>query len=326
MISVKELPMRYFTLFLITIFFLGCSSLRISDDLYHVVDCKEKVYSIKSATCLEKYELIDSLAPYKVIFIGDTHSSKKQHVYVSNLIRDLSKRGYRIHLANEWFTPRDNAILAEYASGAIDDKSFIKKIQWNQKRSFDFDLFSPIYHSVIDTNGELYGINLSKMEKNKISNANINAMSKKEFLFYKNLDFEVSAHQMLLSQFFNNCHKAKHGETNEQCIRRMYSVQVAWDTKMGKESAKLAKQVLKSEKDKLIVFVGAFHLSKGVGVNLRFARESKIPFVTMLSQHSDHNYVLHGEGDFIYIYEREQASRDIEHNLAIELNKINSHK
>lgn len=318
--------MRHLLLFFLAIFFLGCSSLRISDDLYHVVDCKEKVYSIKSATCLKKNELIDSLAPYKVIFIGDTHSSIKQHVYVSNLIRDLAKRGYRIHLANEWFTPKDNVVLAEYASGTIDDKSFIEKIQWNQKRSFDFDLFSPIYHSVIDTKGELYGINLSKMEKNKISNANINAMSRKEFLFYNRLDLGVSAHQMLLSQFLNYCHKPKHSETNEQCIRRMYTVQVAWDTKMGKESAKLANQVLKNEKDKLIVFVGAYHLSRGVGVNLRFARESKIPFVTILSQHSDHDYVLHGEGDFIYIYEREQASKDIEHNLAIELNKINSHR
>lgn len=318
--------MKYFILFFILVFFLGCSSYQVQKPLHHTVNCNEGVYAVKSAQCLNSKELIKNLEPYKVIFIGDHHSSKKQHTFTSNIIRDLSKKGYRVHLANEWFTPEDNTILAEYANGSINDANFTAKIQWEKKKGFKFDLFSPLYHAVRDTKGELYGINLLKRERKLISDVNKNDMSKEELYFFNNLDLDVSAHKTLLSPFFSHCHKAKNGETNAECITRMYRVQVAWDTKMAIESAKLSNSVLNSDKDKLIVFVGAFHLEYGLGVNLRFARESNIPFITMLPQRSNHTEVMHGEADLIYIYNKEQAAKDIEEKLIKDLREKNKNR
>ena len=95
----------------------------------------------------------------------------------------------------------------------------------------------------------------------------------------------------------------------------MYRVQVAWDTKMAKESAKLAKRVLKTDKDKLIVFAGAFHLSNSIGITLRFARESNIPYTTLLPKRKTSNYLLHGEADFLYLYRQEKEAKALEAKL-----------
>ncbi|QOY55811.1 ChaN family lipoprotein [Candidatus Sulfurimonas marisnigri] len=302
------------TLFLSIVFF-GCTEPSTPKQLYHSLNCKESIYSLKSAECINHEEFIETLESYKVIFIGDHHSSKKHHENVADIIYSLSKKGYRIHLANEWFTPEDNNILDKYANGSLNDEEFTKKINWKTRKYFQFDLFSPIYHAVIDTKGKLYGINLSKKQRKLISTVNTTGMNRNEKIFFNTLDVDVLVHKTFLSPFFSHCHKAKNGESNQECINRMYSVQVAWDTKMAKESAKLANDVLRTNRDKLIVFAGEMHLINNIGVNLRFARESKIPFVTLLPQRKEYSNILHGKADFVYIYKQYEEASKIEAKL-----------
>jgi len=318
--------MHYIIILFTTMLFLGCSSPTAPQPLYHSTKCVDSVYSLKSAKCLNNQEFIENLEPYQVIFIGDHHSSKKEHKMIAKTIRELSEKGYRIHLANEWFTPKDNPVLEEYSNGSIDDKEFIKKIKWQKKRGFKFDLFAPIYHAIIETKGKLYGINLSKRERKLISRVNISAMSKEEVSFFDSLDLDVSAHRDFLAPFFSYCHKAKKDESNEECLRRMYRVQVAWDTKMAQESAKLSKNILKTKKDKLIIFAGAAHVTYGLGINLRFARESNLPFVTIIPQSSNYTTIIHGKADFVYMYKKQRAAKELEKKLIQELNGQNSKK
>ncbi len=306
------------------IFFSGCSVPQAAPEpLSHSVECNGSVYALNSAQCLEDDLFIERIEPYSVIFMGDHHLSKNQHMFVADTIRALGAKGYRIHLANEWFSPEDNALLAEYSLKKMDDGNFTQKSAWEKRVSFAFDTFSPIYHAVRDNGGVLYGVNLSKSERKRISDVNVTGMSSDEKVFFESLDLNVSAHRQLLAPYFSRCHRPKEGETDEECLTRMYRVQVAWDAKMGRESAKLAKEVLKTPKDKLIVFVGAMHMSNGLGVNLRFARESNLPFVTVVPQSWDHTRVLHGEADFVYLYEQEKAAIEAEEALIAKLKEKN---
>ncbi|QOY53082.1 ChaN family lipoprotein [Candidatus Sulfurimonas baltica] len=307
--------MQFILTLFISMLFIGCTEPITPKQLYHSLDCKEGIYSLKSAECINHEEFIERLEPYKVIFIGDHHSSKKHHENVADIIYSLSKKGYRIHLANEWFTPADNDILDDYANGLLNDEEFTKKINWEKRKYFKFNLFSPIYHSIIKTKGKLYGINLSKTQRKLISNKNISQMSTEERNFFDTLDLDVFAHKEFLSPFFNHCQQARGTQSTSECINRMYRVQVAWDSKMANESAKIAKNMLLSSKDKLIVFAGEMHLSNGLGVNMRFARESKMPFVTILPQRKIYTNVLHGKSDFIYIYKQDDEAKKIEAEL-----------
>lgn len=56
--------------------------------------------------------------------------------------------------------------------------------------------------------------------------------------------------------------------------------------------------VLKSDKDKLIVFIRALHLELGLGSNMRFTRLSAKPFAAILPQNSP--TVRLGSADFVY--------------------------
>ena len=318
--------MKYFVFMVISIFFSGCSMFKVQEPILHPLECSQNIYSIKSAQCLSDEKFIQNIEPYQVIFFGDHHGSKKLHESISHMIRLLSQKGYKIHLANEWFTPAKNNILDEYSTGAIDDKEFIEKIKWDTKSRFTFDIFMPIYHAIRETKGKLYGINLSKKERNLISDEDTKSMSRDEILFFKNLDTNITAHKTLYAPFFSDCHKPKKNESNKECIERMYRVQIAWDTKMAKESLLLVKNILKSPKDKLIVFAGASHVAYGLGINLHFARESNIPFVTIVPQSKTQKSVQHVEADFIYMYEEDKQAKEIEAKLLKDLKHKNRSK
>jgi len=258
---------------------------------------QEMIYSLKEARIISRERLIKQLEAYSVIFIGDYHNSDIAHRFTAELIGSLGEQ-YKIHLANEWFTPAQNEQLSLFVNEELDKEGFVKEMAWEKRVGYKYESYEPIYQMLKDVNGKMYGINLSKDERSRISLRQMDMMSESEVSFYKNLDLNVTPHQQMLSPFLSHCHAPLKDESDEECVQRMYRVQVAWDEKMGQESALLAQKFLQNPNDKLIVFIGAMHLSSGLGVNMRFARHSNRPFVTILP--SFETTVELGLADYVY--------------------------
>jgi uncharacterized iron-regulated protein len=292
----------------VCIFFLtGCA--RQPQPLEHPLPPDCRIYAMKSARCIGREQLVDKLANYPVIFVGDHHRSEAVHRFVAETIEALYRKGYRIHLANEWFTPEDDDLLHRYASGVYEG-NFTAAIDWKKNAGYDFSLYEPLYKTVQKIRGGLYGINMDKAAKRKISDQNVSGMDPDEKRFYNSLDLNLSAHRQMLEPFFSHCHAAKAGESEEECQERMYRVQVAWDTFMGEQSAVLASELITRPEEKLVVFAGAMHLAYGLGANARFARLSDLPFATVLPQALPRKSVRHCTADFLYLYEPPKKAAD----------------
>ena len=127
-------------------------------------------------------------------------------------------------------------------------------------------------------------------------------MTRGEKDFYDSLDLNMAAHRQMLAPFFGHCHSLHKGEDATACKERMYRVQVAWDSYMAKESVTLANRVLHHSSDLLMVFAGSMHFSHGLGINARFARLSREPFVTIAPVPVGTDKVDVGEADFLLFY------------------------
>ncbi|MEA1918309.1 MAG: ChaN family lipoprotein [Campylobacterota bacterium] len=297
---------RMIFLFFVALFFMACE--KELQPPRHEKVCSE-FYDLKREQCDTIESFVTKLEPYKVIFIGDHHDSKALHVKIAEMIKILQKRGFEVSLANEWFTPSDNALLHEYSLGSIDNKTFEEEIDWKKKVGYPMESFLPMYEAIKEGNGFLYGINLSREERKLVSDKNSSAMSPDLLKFYKNLDLNTRSHQQLLEPFFRYCHGSKKGEDALTCKERMYRVQVAWDTKMAQESVRLEEKLMKDSKAKLIVFAGAFHLVSHLGINMRFSRESSALHVTLLPHPKPQEAIDLGRSDFIYFYDDKNASK-----------------
>ncbi len=261
-------------------------------------------YSMKQARCLGQQEVTQALAPYSVLFVGDHHTEADMHQKLADLITLLSQNGTKVVLAHEWFYPRDEKVLSDYVNSDINETQFIERINWKKRLSFyDFDSFKPIYSAVIKSGGRIHGINLTQQERKRISDQNLSSMHEDEKSFYAKLDLDVYPHQELIMPYLQHCHAPKPGEETGMCQKRMYRVQVAWDTKMADEAYTLASTLKRDEK--LLVFAGSLHMENNLGIPLRFTRLSTLPSRTIIPVKNDTEKVSHGLGDFLLYYQPE---------------------
>ncbi len=294
----KNVFLLIFTLFVFT----ACSN----KDLVLSYDLKkeEGIFSNKEGKMINTSILVKQFEHYPIIFVGDHHNTKKTHEFFNELLKEMDKNGYKLNLANEWFSPSHNKILEEYTSDKIDSKKLKEEREWDKFTKFKWEYLEPIYETVKKNGGRLYGINLTTEERKKISTKNTKDMSKDEKDFYDSLDLNVNAHQKLVMPYLNHCKKMPN-KTNEPCEERMYRVQVAWDSFMANNVAELSKKVLKTKKDKLLVFVGSMHIEYDLGIPLRFARLSNLPFLTISNEKISEKEDLEidiNKSDFVYIY------------------------
>ena len=268
----------------------------------HTIKADCEYYSMKSAQCLDEAQMLNQIEPYKVIFIGDHHPQDALHGKIASLITALSDQGITVHLANEWFYPEDEKVLEQFCQNTIDEKELLKQIQWDKRlKYYKYDSFKPMYEAVKRGGGQLYGINLTKHARKKISDQNLSAMDQDERALNEGLDLDVTPHKNFLMPFFNHCHAPKPNESLQKCSTRMYRVQVAWDTKMALESYKLAQRLQPGEK--LIVFAGAMHMENKLGIPLRFSRLSPMPTLSIIPLDSQTQEVSNSLGDYLLLYQ-----------------------
>jgi len=284
--------------------FSGCTNKELL--LTHNLEKKEGIYSIKQAKDINMKQLVKEIEYYPIIFVGDHHNTEKTHKFFENLLKELDKNGTNLFLANEWFTPQHDKLLKDFTDGKIDSKTLKEKRKWDEFTVYKWKYVEPLYEAIKKNNGKLYGINISKEQREKISLKLFDKMSKEEKEFYNNLDLNVSAHNQLVMPYLKHCNKMPPSDNPEPCEERMYRVQVTWDTYMAQNVAKIAKKVIKNPKDKLIVFAGAMHVEQNLGIPLRFARLSNLPFVTISNEkiQKDKDLKLDvNKADIVYIYE-----------------------
>lgn len=264
---------------LLSTLILFCSCAKKTQNLvFKIAEKKEQFYSNKKAKSINMSELIDEISQYQVIFVGDHHNSILTHKFFNSVLENMAKKGYTLHLANEWFSASQNKLLRKYTNGELTSKELKEKIQWGKNTSYKWEIVKPLYETIKTAKGRLYGINILKEKRKRISQKDIKNMSPSEKDFYKALDLNVFAHKTMVKPFFNHCLSKNQTET---CEERMYRVQVAWDTYMAIQSDILARKVLKSKKDKLFIFAGSIHIEQDLGIPLRFARLNNTTFTSI---------------------------------------------
>ena len=294
-------------LIILLLWLTGCTEPNIP--LEHRLPSSCTIYDMKQARCIDDRELVKRLVPYRVVFVGDHHAQTDLHQKLAKFITQLDRAGRHASLANEWFTPEDNSHLEQYAKGSFKG-DFLQAVEWKKKAGYAFNSYELMYNAIHKAHGGLYGINLSRESRKRISNANRSIMSKEEKDFYDSLDLNVTAHRQMLAPFFAHCHSLRKGENTTSCSERMYRVQVAWDSYMAKESVALLNRVLHRHSDLLMVFAGAMHFYYGLGINTRFARLSREPFVTIKPIPTGTNTAEVGEADFLLFYAPSQQSSE----------------
>ena len=107
-------------------------------------------------------DIIAKLLNYQVIYIGESHTSYEDHQLQLEIIRALYERDPRLAIGMEMFTRPSQAVLDQYMTGELDEKSFLKKSHYFKTWRYDYRLYRDIINFARYNHLPIIALNLEK--------------------------------------------------------------------------------------------------------------------------------------------------------------------
>ena len=219
--------------------------------------------------------LIEDLAGVRVIYVGETHTSREHHIIQARLIEALHARHADLTVGMEMFDHRYDPVLEAWRTGGLDRAAFIEKTHWYVPRSgwgFPFDLYAPVFEAIQSRRIPLVGLNVPGWIPPKISAAGIaNLLPDERALIAEHIDTSHAEHRAYVQSIYNEttAHR-RFGSFDE-----FYEAQCAWEDTMAASIAR------KLGEGPMVVVIGNGHIQYKYGVPDRAYDRTQAPFRTV---------------------------------------------
>ena len=112
-------------------------------------------------------ELIEALSRHQVIYIGETHTSRADHLLQLMIIEALHTRNPNLAIGMEMFPRSSQDALDRYIQdSSVDEAVFLRESRYQQVWGYDFRLFRPIFTYAKKHRIDVIGLNA---ERNTVS-------------------------------------------------------------------------------------------------------------------------------------------------------------
>ncbi len=199
-------------------------------------------------------EIMDKVKSSKVIYLGETHTSKRDHELQLRVLQALKDSGVDFVLLMEAFQIPFQEHIDDYINCWIGEREMIELTEYKRRWRFDTKLYSPLWRFAKENSVPLYALNipselLREVRKKGLENVISNYLPPKAVR--PNKEYEDFLIDML----------GKHKKDIDR--NRFLEIQTAWDNGMA---YRILKIMLAHPDKKLVVIVGKGHLFKGYGI------------------------------------------------------------
>ena len=221
-------------------------------------------------------QLAHALKHADIILIGEWHSHPAAHLLQAQLLAALYQQNPNITLSMEQFTRDNQAIVNDYLTGKIGEKTLVKDA--NAWPNYDSD-YRPLVEFAKQNHLDVIAANAPKSIVRCIGRQGaeyLNKLPKNERLWVaRSLTLTTDAYQQT---FIASMH---HGD--EAQTKRQFAAQTTWDDTMAESMVDYLKQ---HPQQQIIHVAGRFHTAEGVGTASRIQARNpklKIMMVTPIS-------------------------------------------
>lgn len=251
----------------------------------------DTIYDTAQNKAIDFETLIQQLAPVRVVYVGERHTSTAHHQIQLKIIRALVEMGLNVLVGMEMFDHTYQDRLDQWSNGRMEWEDFLKRTHWYANWRFDDTLYKDILLYIKEKQLKLVGLNIPFHLPRKISVGGLdNLRSFERMLLPTNIDITDSAHRAYVEEIFK-MHKIK-GRDN---FDYFYAAQCAWEDGMAQSVAEnLGNDTI------MVVIAGNGHIKRKFGIPDRAFKRSRAPFRTIYPSTPDMAVSLK-DGDFIWV-------------------------
>jgi len=225
-------------------------------------------------------QMLNIAGDSRLIYVGETHDNPASHRLQLELLRAMAERyPDRIALGMEMFTPAQQPVLDRWSAGELDEKDFLRAVDWYGTWKGDFDYYRDLLLFVRDHRIPVIGLNADKKTVQAVSRR-WNELGAEERAALPELDLSDPYHTAMVRAIYGD-HVQGEGR-----LAGFARVQALWDETMA-ESIVNFLQSPRGEGRRMVVLAGGNHIRYGFGIPRRVFRRMPLSYALIGSRELD---------------------------------------
>jgi uncharacterized iron-regulated protein len=213
----------------------------------------------------------------RAVYIGEQHTDPHHHLVELRVLAEIYYRDHDVALGLEMVQRPFQAALDAYVRGEIGDEELQRRIEWQKRWGFDWDLYQPIFDFARAHKIPIVALNARKEITHRIAQVGVDGLTPEEKQELPELDLTNARHKAMVKEEMGEGHG---GMGDSASFDRMYAAQVTWDETMADSVAR--RMAAPGAPHRMVVLAGYGHVREGLGIPQRAARRGVTPFVTVM--------------------------------------------
>lgn len=237
--------------------------------LWTVPALGQRITSPLAAEPLSREAVFNRLAEAEVIYLGETHDSRRDHEAQLDIIQSLYRQNPQIAIALEMFQRPYQSILDRYLAGKLTEAELRDQSQYDQRWGFPWDNYAPILRFAKEKNLPLIALNTPTEVTRQVARQGLESLDSAERRWIPPLS-EINTQQPHYRQRLLSMYRDSHQHSGSaDNFEHFFQAQVLWDETMA---AEIAKRLKTHPKYLVVVLAGQGHVIYGDGIPSRVAR------------------------------------------------------
>ena len=270
-----NLPCHFLHLIFILIIVGGCAVSPPKLNIKGMPDAFDAgaIIATQKAAAVSFEELVEDLGSHRVIYVGETHTSREDHKIQLEVIQALFKKFPDLTIGMEMFDHSYQDVLNQWSTGKLDQTEFLQKVHWYANWRYDFSLYQDIMDFIRDNRLRLIGLNVPNHIPPKIREGGIESLRSDEKKHLpQQIDFAIKAHRDYVQNIFEN---HKHHFQGQVEFENFYAAQTVWEDAMAEAIAD------NLNNDVMVVLAGNGHIQFKYGIPIRAFKRTGAAFTTI---------------------------------------------
>ena len=248
------------------------------------VQLQERPSGIAAAALTDFDRLIDELLDYRVIYVGETHTSRADHLLQQMVIEALHTRlkdkGIELAIGMEMFPASSQAALDQYIDDpTVEEAQFLKESRYYDVWRYDYRLFRPIFSFARKHRIPVIGLNLEREIVSSVFQAggtkNLSDSQRQALPADRQLDLPGYVERLTATHSMHQ--SASHGSGD---LAGFIEAQALWDETMA---ATVVSYLQEHPNAVMVVLAGSQHTRKDSGIPPRVARRLELKQASLVN-------------------------------------------
>jgi uncharacterized iron-regulated protein len=219
-------------------------------------------------------QILKSIAPAKIIYLGEIHNSTTDHADQMAILEFLYQQKSRakppLAIGLEMFQKPYQPIINQYLAGKISEEQLVEQTEYKKRWGWPWENYAPLLRFAKANQLPVIALNTPTEVLRKVSKGGLDSLQPADFQYIPpaaEIDKSNLTYRDLILESYQQ-HKAQAVATSPD-FDRFYTAQLLWDETMAATASEFYQ---KHPQTQLVVIAGQAHIRYGYGIPDRVAR------------------------------------------------------